>query len=324
MDTSKIRANNEIDDLVSILRCGVGKSLELSKLKFDKVIALADADSDGKHIELLLSTLMHDHLRPIVEAGQFYIALSPLYKLDITSQPTTYLNTEEDLAKFISTQLGEQFIISDEDLVAVKGRGKITAIKNYLKYQKKMEEFADTYSTDLETVEKVLLYNFDQETTELDLGKKIETIELETGQFTFIGFYTDTDTKNEYFLSLTTDDDFIDKLCELQDLLIEISEIRFVDKKSKAAIESNSFIKLIDDLLAKIKRNIKISRLKGLGEINAEELWETSLNPETRRLIRVEMTEDSEMVINNFMGKDSSYRKVFLKEVFKDTLKELE
>lgn len=267
---------------------------------------------------------MHDHLAPIIEAGQFYIALSPLYKLDITSQPTTYLNTEEDLAKFISTQLGEQFIISDEDLVAIKGRGKITAIKNYLKYQKKMEEFADLYSTDLETIEKVLLYNFDQETTELDLGKKIETIELETGHFTFVGFYTDTDSKSEYFLSLTTDDEFIDRLCELQDLLIEISEIRFVDKKSKIAIESNSFIKLIDDLLIKIKRNIKISRLKGLGEINAEELWETSLNPETRRLIRVEMIEDSETIISNFMGKDSSYRKVFLKEVFKETLRELE
>ena len=323
LDSHKIRNNKEIDDLISVLRCGIGRNFDIEKLKFNKVITLCDADSDGKHIELLLSTLVHEHLRPIVEAGMFYISVSPLYKVSTVGKPPLYLNTADDLAKFITKQLGEQFLITDTEEKALNAKDKLKAIKNYLDYQEKIEFFSDHYSIDKTAIEKALLMNFDQEGCGLNLGKRVEINELETGDISIIGFYIDKDSNEEFFISITSDDEFIDRLSELQDLLIEISTISFINKTSKDVIDDNSYIELIDNLLNKIKRNMRVSRLKGLGEMNPDELWDTSLNPETRRLIRVELlddAEDNDSVITNFMGKDASFRKEFLKGVFKATV----
>lgn len=327
IDNHKIRANKEIDDLISVLRCGIGRQFDIDKLKFNKVIAMCDSDADGKHIELLLSTLMHEHLRPIIEAGMFYISISPLYKASTTNKPPIYLNTVNDLAKFITNQLGEQFLITDGDLKPLKSKAKFNAIKDYLAYQEKIDLFSDHYSIDKVAVEKALLMNLDQETFAIDLGKRVEINELDSGNLTLIGFYTDATSNEEFFLSVTTDEDFLDRLYELQDLLIEVSEVSFVNKTSKDVIDSNSYIELIDSLLNRVKRNVKVSRLKGLGEMNPDELWDTSLNPETRRLVQVQLLtdeDDNEAVISNFMGKDATFRKEFLKEVFRETVAETE
>ena len=79
---------------------------------------------------------------------------------------------------------------------------------------------------------------------------------------------------------------------------------------------------MISNMLNGVKKIARVSRLKGLGEINSDELWETSLNPETRRLVQVQLVEDSDEIVLAFMGgqKTVSFRKEFLKDVFAETI----
>lgn len=320
----EIRKNKEIDDLISILRCGIGRDFSLEKLKFSKVVILADADDDGSHIELLFTTLMHEHFKSLIENGNVYIGMAPLYKVSIPNQPIIYIDTKEELADFIKKQIEIQFEIQYENK-KLKPSQKTELIEKVLEYQNLINKFKDNYNIDTDIIERVLLMNFYQdEDGALDLGDRIDFIDVGNYNFTIVGFYQDEDNSKEYFLSTTTNDLFLDKLIELQNLFLEISPINFTDKKKNTEIQDTSFIELVDNLLDKIKRNMKISRLKGLGEMNADELWDTSLNPETRRLIQVKLIEDSDLVVQQFMGKDPEYRKEFLKEVFADAMEAVE
>lgn len=92
---SKLLQNKEISDLVTALGCGIGKDLDLARLRYGRVILLADADSDGHHITTLLLTFFFRHLRPLVEEGRLYIARTPLFRVDIGKQ-THWAKDEAD------------------------------------------------------------------------------------------------------------------------------------------------------------------------------------------------------------------------------------
>ena len=326
MDLHKARTNKEVDDFLSVLRCGAGKSLDMEKLKFSKVIALSDSDDDGKHIELLLLSMMHEYLRPVIEAGQFYIAVSPLYKVNITGKPAQYLNTPKDLAKFTANQVSENYVFLDAetDKPITNSATKVKVISAFMKYTKAVREYADKISISPTILENVFLANLDQLTGDIDLGDRIEISDLGHGKLNFTGFYTDGETSSEYFVSCTmSEDTVLEDLGALQDLLIDTLVVSVTDKKGEI-VEAASRYDLFNKLLDSIKRTTRVSRLKGLGEMNADELWDTSLNPETRRLIRVELLENSEEIVNTFMGKSPDKRKEFLKEVFADAIKDYE
>ena len=90
---SKVSANKELSDLLTALGCGIGPACDPSKLRYEKVILLADADSDGHHITTLLLTFFFRHLRPLIDAGRVYIAVPPLFRIDIGKQ--TYWAADE-------------------------------------------------------------------------------------------------------------------------------------------------------------------------------------------------------------------------------------
>ena len=83
MSTAKVLENKELADLVTALGCGVGKSFDLARMRYGKVIILADADSDGHHIATLLLTFLYRHMPQLIAAGRVYLAQPPLYRIDI-------------------------------------------------------------------------------------------------------------------------------------------------------------------------------------------------------------------------------------------------
>ena len=321
MELGKARTNKEVDDLISVLRCGAGRNIDMEKLKFSKLIALADADDDGKHIEMLLVTLMHEHLRPIIDAGMLYIALSPLYKVSITGQAPQYLNTTDDLNQFYTDKLTEVYNFKDsESGKSVKSLNKLTKmVGTFMKYKSAVHKYAESICIDPSVFEIVFLNNYDGETGEIDCGERINVTDVSDTRINFTGFYV-TD-HNEHFVSCTVDaESFLENLDALQELLLETMEMDVYRKDTQ--LDEESQYTMIDDMLNGVKKIARVSRLKGLGEINADELWDTSLNPETRRLIQVQLTDDSEEVMLDFMGgqKTVNFRKEFLKEVFASTL----
>ena len=326
LEEHKGRQNNEIDDLLSILRCGTGNNFSLEKLKFDKIIILADSDDDGKHIELLTVTLFHEYLPGLIEAGKLFIGISPLYKVAITGKPMVYLNTPKDLAEFFANQIGElfKFIDSDSGKEITKPSKKTANIAAMLDYQNSLQKAADNYGISPESMEAVFLVNFDQNTAEFDdsVSERIEFKELANGNLGITGFYTNDD--QEYFVSLNVEPaSFVETLTEMQNKFLGAMGCDFVNKRG-VTIAHPTLFQTIQEITDTVRKSVKISRLKGLGEVNAVELWDTALNPETRRLDQVHLIEDSEIIVKAYMGSDPEFRKEFLKETFASAIADAE
>jgi DNA gyrase subunit B/topoisomerase-4 subunit B len=97
---SKVLENRELSDLVTALGCGIGKAFDGSRLRYDRIVLLADADSDGHHITTLLLTFFYRHLPELIKTGKVYVAVPPLYRIDIGSE-TFWAADEEDRAKIL-------------------------------------------------------------------------------------------------------------------------------------------------------------------------------------------------------------------------------
>ncbi len=117
---SKVLENKEILDLVTALGCGIGKDLDVARIRYDRVILLADADSDGHHITTLLLTFFYRHMRPLIADGKVFIAVPPLYRIDIGKE--TYWAPDEAARDVILNKADKR---SKPDITRFKGLGEM-------------------------------------------------------------------------------------------------------------------------------------------------------------------------------------------------------
>lgn len=324
MELYKARNNTEVDDLISILRCGAGKDFDIEKLKFDKIIFVCDSDSDGKHIELLLLTFFNEYFPHLIEAGKVYIGVSPLYKASATNRPPVYLNTTEDLAAFFSEQLSSDFNYVNDSGKTLTKKVRDIYIRDLLEYKKKLDRVSEDLNIESSLIERVFLrnYDFDSGGFEFTPNSTVELDVINEESLSVLGFYVDDE--GEYFVSVNTEvDTFLEYIDELYQLLLQVADIEVQDKKGNPLVFSTTIdlVNLMDD---KVKRTYRITRFKGLGESNPEDLRKTTMQPESRQLIRIMYTHDTDEIVERFMGKNPSGRKEFLKEVFAKTILEME
>jgi DNA gyrase subunit B/topoisomerase-4 subunit B len=119
---SKVLDNRELADLVTALGCGIGKSFDLSKLRYSKVVLLADADSDGNHITTLLLTFFYRHLPELIKAGRVFVAVPPLYRIDIGKE-THWAVDDEDKERILANKKGN----AKPEITRFKGLGEMMA-----------------------------------------------------------------------------------------------------------------------------------------------------------------------------------------------------
>ncbi len=118
----KVLDNRELADLVTALGCGIGKTFDLSKLRYSKVVLLADADSDGNHITTLLLTFFYRHLPELIRAGRVYVAVPPLYRISIGKE-THYAVDDEDKERILAAKKGN----AKPEITRFKGLGEMPA-----------------------------------------------------------------------------------------------------------------------------------------------------------------------------------------------------
>ena len=121
--TSKVMANKEISDLVSVLGCGIGKNVDLSKLRYHKIIILTDADSDGHHIATLLLTFFYRYLTPLLRQGFVYLGMPPLYRIDQGAQ-TRWAWDDAEKTRIVE-ELGDR--LRSDAITRFKGLGEMSA-----------------------------------------------------------------------------------------------------------------------------------------------------------------------------------------------------
>ncbi|MDD3007320.1 MAG: DNA topoisomerase (ATP-hydrolyzing) subunit B [Arcobacter sp.] len=310
----KILKSDEIRNMITALGCGIGEDFDEEKIRYHKIIIMTDADVDGSHIQTLLLTFFFRFLRPVVEKGYLYIAQPPLYRYK-KGKNETYLKDNTALSNFLIENGLESFTFEGLGYNDLLDLFKIVS-----KYRAMLEQLGKRYS--LLEVLKHLIENSDL--VNLDFASLYEKIK----EF--------LDAKGYNILSKTVLDDRIQLFVQtnegLEELIIDdelfaspyFSEASYIfnklSERDLSVFEGRDLLDILDEIETLAKKGAYIQRYKGLGEMNPEQLWETTMIPDNRRLLRVKI-EDAEIASDTFtlfMGDEVEPRRNYIEEHAKD------
>jgi DNA gyrase subunit B len=330
----KVLANTEIQALITAIGTGVRDEFDLEKARYHKVVLLTDADVDGAHIRTLALTLLFREMQPLIEAGYVYIAKPPLYRLT-RGQKHRYLERESDLEEIllgdkfekieVFDRYAKQFKLTDARwkrlcrllkqyegwaaaLRAAHGHGVV----DFLQQARLLEEDI----TDVDTLVRHVSKNgqngesghaFSVELIhETDDELVMRTIENKTGLATTHRVRRATLDAHEYR--------------RLADVHRELAELAgtppFQVKLGETRRDAGTFQGLREAILSVAQRGIEYYRFKGLGEMDSDELRETTMDPATRTLVRVTMEDaaSADLVFSMLMGDQVEPRREFIEE----------
>jgi len=333
----KMLSSAEVGTLITALGCGIGRDeYNPDKLRYHRIIIMTDADVDGSHIRTLLLTFFYRQMPELIERGHIYIAQPPLYKVKKGKQER-YVKDDLELNTYLTQQA-----IDNASLFVTTGApplGGVALEKLVYQYQAVMQiisRLARRYNGRI--LEKMLTlmplqeadWPDDGQTQEWfneliarlngdDAGERRYEMRLETAgedrrKTAVVSEYRHgLATEYRYEASFFSGPEYqeIARLAlELQGLIGEGAYIQRGERK--AAI--NSFREALDWLLDDARRGQSIQRYKGLGEMNPDQLWETTLNPETRRLlqVRIEDAIAADEVFSTLMGDHVEPRRDFI------------
>jgi len=326
----KALSNEEIKAIISALGCGIGESINLKNLRYHKVIIMTDADTDGSHIRTLLLTFFFRFLTPLIENGHLYIALPPLYRVR-KGKKDYYIKDDEELEKFLK----EEVIYKSGKLIFPNG--EVLTEAQLLAFINKAEELEEAYKA-LKTkikdedllmevinlgleIEKLSDQGYVEERANLLREKLGSTytvkVEKEEDKDLYRIVVMDNDTYDVY----TIDSELVDSVAyEL--LREEAKTVKFplIFEVGSKVSEITNFGEIREKVLSTAKSTLEIQRYKGLGEMNPDQLWETTMNPKTRRLMQVTLEDaaQADEVFSILMGEQVEPRRHFIAKYAKE------
>ena len=331
----KMLSHEEIRALITALGTGIGKNdFDLSKLRYSKVIIMTDADVDGSHIRALLLTFFYRQMPELIERGHIYIAQPPLYLVRRGKQ-ARYIRDEKDFRRELLRRATEDsvLIVGDgKDKSKLKG-GDLTnflmALTEYVELQGKLQMRV----RDRRVVGALLKLGIEKKTefegrTKLDrlamqlkkLGLAPAVVRGERKEGKENGLYHLT-FKSETVQSGRVDWELISS-ADYKRLLILHRRIQKLDRPpfqmetdgTKVKMENRR--ELLDHMVSAGKRTFTVQRFKGLGEMNPDQLWKTTMDAEERALlqVRVEDAVETDQIFTTLMGDVVEPRRRFIEE----------
>ncbi len=331
----KILSNDEIKALIAAVGCGIGEEFDINKARYHKIILMTDADVDGAHIRTLLLTFFFRYMKPVVEAGYLYIAQPPLYKAKI-GKKEQYLKDERSLKQFLFDWAQDHTSLQLDNKPVDQAEWK-RLLLNLLAYDEQVQKASMTFkvasdychrimtalyknpwSSDqgFEKLIEILQKNFKR--FQVSLHKEVENVEEidQSHKHQFIVFKllnkewrirTEFFTSPEYIHLLTMLDP-IDVIVDNEWNLQVIGKDRTLAGQGPLAL-----VNAINQLS---KPYMNIQRYKGLGEMNPDQLWETSMDTNTRVLLKVTIADvlEADNWFTTLMGDDVSGRKTYIEE----------
>lgn len=310
----KILKSEEIKNLITALGCGIGEEFDITKARYNKIIIMTDADVDGSHIQTLLMTFFFRYLKGIIEAGYLYIAQPPLYRFK-KGKKEIYLKDEKALSEYLIENGIENFEFS-----GIGTKEIIEFFKIVAHYRSTLQNLKKRFA--LIEIVRHLIENSDL----LSLKNDALCQEIKK-QIAELGFNILSENINEekIHLYVQTDAGLVDiKIDEELFTHPLFEEAHFVFNKLKefdlGFLEGKDAVSMLEAIEESSKKGAYIQRYKGLGEMNPEQLWETTMTPENRRLIRVEIADETEAsdVFALFMGDEVEPRREYIQAHAKD------
>ena len=340
----KILSSDTVRDLIAAVGTGVGEGeggFDISKLRYHKIILMADADVDGQHISTLLLTFFYRQLRPLIEQGHVFLAQPPLYKVK-KGKVEQYLQTEDQMQQWLMKEGLSTVTVTDKNGNKVEGKN----LSDLLKILRDIEDVLAMLE-----VKNITLKDFQAFLAE---GRvPVYRIPLASGGFRY--FFDEAEYRayaDEYVLEkkeelaadgvdITTIDE--DGLQPEHQSLFEFGKLLACEKKLEAlgytfaqypkvenekervkplftvnSGKADTLVFSLAELLKAVKdaasAGASIQRYKGLGEMNPEQLWETTMDPSKRKLIQVKINDaaDTEHAFTMLMGDKVEPRRDFI------------
>jgi DNA gyrase subunit B len=323
----KMLGHEEIRAIITALGTGIGKDdFDATKLRYHKVILMTDADVDGSHIRTLLLTFFFRHMRELIEKGNIFIAQPPLYRVK-RGKMDRYIRDEREFARELMKRATEEHIvkgktgksleggeltqfllnIQEYDQVAAKlgrrlGEPKLIDIlaesdlekKTDFADKKKLQELAKAIEKAKLELESKLVYDEEHSLHELLLKNGGER-------------------KINWALAATAD---YKRLRTLRQAIEENNRPPFTIQHNGDKVTKDNSSALLGYVLEDAKKEFTITRFKGLGEMNPEQLWATTMNAETRTLLQVRLEDAvaAEDIFSTLMGENVEERRKFIED----------
>ena len=308
----RILQSEEIKNMITAFGCGIGEEFNEEKLRYHKIIIMTDADVDGSHIQTLLLTFFFRFLRPIVENGYVYLAQPPLFRYK-KGKKEIYLKDEKALSEFLietGIDMGEFEGIGNEDL--------IDYLKIVSNYRSLLNELKKRFSV-LSAI-RFLIENDEARSLGYEELFKILKPRLESEGFNILNSYVNDEGIRIYVQTPSGLEQLVIDENLFGNYIFE-EAIRVYSKiKERDVSFGKDFIEILDEIEKSSKKGAYIQRYKGLGEMNPEQLWETTMSPENRRLLKISIADaqSASDTFNLFMGDEVEPRRNYIQDHAKD------
>jgi len=331
----KILRSDEIKNIFTVLGTGAGREeYDIEKLRYHKVVIMTDADVDGSHIRTLLLTFFYRQMPDLVANGYLYIAQPPLFRVG-SRKSGTYLKNEEEYSNYLIKRISSQknlFINGNEDPLTEEVFHNflinMTAYFSAVNLLKKRDFDTDLLLVLIKNGVKDKLFLENKENMEI-LTKALETCGYKSGEIDYdmerniheMDIY-DQDKKEvlvrvgRELLSTNDYQRMLKNYKKMETLDCPDFSISSKAEDAKRVSTLDSLTHLYEFVMAEAKKGINIQRYKGLGEMNADQLWETTMNPEKRIMLRVEIedAEKADEIFTLLMGEEVEPRRNFIQK----------
>ena len=336
----RLLKSDTILTIVAALGTGIGKDeFNIDKLRYHKIIIMTDADVDGAHIMTLILTLFYRYMPEIIERGYLFVAQPPLYGIT-KNKKINYVKDEREFQKYL-VQAGIQNLELRAGESSLKDEELRLFIENIIELNANLAKTEFIYdSAVVEAISGLEELSIDEFKSETKLWERWEKIRncLERDHKHKAPFRMELEEnpryEGEFKMKIHTTNNSVDKVStidykymnnteikfirELKQKVLEIKccDYKLISESKDLTIESNGWRELLENVLLIAREGLKIQRYKGLGEMNPEQLWETTMNPENRVLLRIDINDatEADKIFDVLMGENVEPRRKFIEE----------
>jgi DNA gyrase subunit B len=339
----KVLSSEEIRTMIAALGCGIGKDdFDISRLRYHKLIIMCDADVDGSHIRTLILTFFFRQMREIIERNHLFIAQPPLYKV-AEGKKSAYLKDDREYKAFLIERIQGYWQVTLEGLPG--GEPRVLTGTRLSHFLDKMEQFRDALDrlanrgVPREAIELALLHGVTGKAA-LAERDRVEALAVALAEKGFTHVETTTDEEHgTHAVRFVSRRWGVDRVVRIDWNLLATGEFRGLannaagieaiqaqrvalarasatEGSEEAALEFPTLDAALEEMFARAKKGLTIQRYKGLGEMNPEQLWETTLDPTKRRLlqVRIEDAVAADEIFTVLMGDQVEPRREFIQD----------
>jgi DNA gyrase subunit B len=323
----KMLGHEEIRAIITALGTGIGKDdFDAGKLRYHKVILMTDADVDGSHIRTLLLTFFFRHMKELIDRGHVYIAQPPLYRVK-RGKTEKYIRDQHAFAHELMKRATEDHVVKAKEGVSLEGAKLTTFLLNVQEYEaaaaklgRRLREPALVEILAESGLEKKT--DFEDKKALEKLMKEIDKAKLKLeGKISFdeehslyeIQFGPPHNQKINWALASNPE---YKRLRALTKQIEEFNHPPFTVQRNGTKVTKEKATDVLNYVVEDAKKDFTITRFKGLGEMNAEQLWDTTMNADTRTLLQVKLEDAvaAEDIFTTLMGENVEARRKFIEE----------